>query len=1157
MGATLTKSGIGDLVLPEMETGTLEGVTLGMDLTVLNQGNLFIEGGLLLNGGSRVRLMSTPNQTNLFVTGSQTLGGTGSVTFEGTGDNARIVQSGGTTLTIGPNVTIGGSASTRGGTVGTFANIINQGLIEAGTSGRTIFTSISSTLTNSGTLRAINGGILDLGGGDLPTNAGTITIGAGSTVDTSITALTNTGILEIAGTLNLGGQTLTNSNILRPGTSPGRTTITGDLVLDSNSIIDIEIEGTNPGPPEFDIIDVSGTVTLDGTLNVLLPGPFDPSPADTFQIMTCGVTCLGGVTMSFVTENAPAGKQMKVTYTAADVVVDEIAAIGTFTWTNGTANNLWNDAGNWDLGVPSAGDPAFVPIVAASPVFVSSGTQEVASLITNESITVDSGATFTVFGAATFNDSLVQSSATVNLNGASTITNNLDVDLGTLTVPGLTSVGGDVTIGSGGIIDIDGAATFGTLDFSVGSGTLTGTGDVDVLGAFDASFGGLFGTTVISTSGTVTLQSGGNINNTTIAGNFQLQNGELVNGEVLTWQGNPIGMSLGATFTNNDTFDIQTDREITGTAGETIANFGTFQKSVDIAGDPTVVSPVFNSSGGAVDVQDGVLHLSGGGTHDAGATFNVASEKTLRLNSGHTLDNTTDVTGDGDLELGGGGINSLGGSFNFSGALIVDGATNSITDTADVDSLTMSSDLTLLGASTIGDTLNIDGGTLDATALTSVGGTVSMTAGTLDIDTDITFDTFTMIGGSSTTLTGTANVDITNPITVQLGGLGGRANFTSTGKTTLLAGGTLEVTGIGVDTDVFLTTGELENRGNLVWTGDSIRMGGGATITNIAGATFDVQTDSNITGTAAETINNAGIFQKSVDVGGFSTDITAVFNNSGAGAGVDVTDGILVLGTGGTHDNNASFTATATNILVLGGGHTADATTSVSGAGNLDLGGGVNVLNGSFALTGDLSSSNGNNTILDSLAINNLDYSPASGANSLDLLGASTTVAGTLDVLLGTLTVPNLNSVGGAVTMAGGATLDIDTNVTFPSLTFNGGGGVITGTADVTVVGALTSSYGGLFGTTTFSTTGTTTLQSGGDINITAISSSGFQIITGDLVNEGLLTLAGVDITVSGNGTMTNAATGTIDFQDNTDINGCIHRNLHKLRHHHQERGQR
>ena len=206
--STITASGGGAWSVPASATGTLDGVTLATDVSVLNQGNLFIEGGLLLNGGSRVRLMSTPNQTSLFVTGSQTLGGTGgSVTFEGTGDNARIVQSGSTTLTIGPNVTVGGSGSNRGGTFGVFSNIINQGLIEAATSGRTIDTSVSGTLTNTGTLRAIGSGTLLVD--ELNNQGGLGQVNAGSTLTLEGTTAdwTNTsGSIDLlGGTLNLGG----------------------------------------------------------------------------------------------------------------------------------------------------------------------------------------------------------------------------------------------------------------------------------------------------------------------------------------------------------------------------------------------------------------------------------------------------------------------------------------------------------------------------------------------------------------------------------------------------------------------------------------------------------------------------------------------------------------------------------------------------------------------------------------------------------------------------------------------------------------------------------------------------------------------------------------------------------------------------------------
>ena len=214
----------------------------------------------------------------------------------------------------------------------------------------------------------------------------------------------------------------------------GRTTIIGDLVLDPTSITDIEIEGTDSGPPEFDIIDVTGTAELNGFLNVLLPGPFDPSPVDSFQIMTCGVTCLGGVLMKFATETPPAGKKMTVTYAAPDVVLSGIADTTTFIWTRGNNNDSWDDPLNWDaIAVPGPANEAFVPVVAALPVVIDTGNQQVAGLISNESITVTGlGVSLTVTGTASFNGALsVNSFGTANLDAASSVAGTLTVNGGT------------------------------------------------------------------------------------------------------------------------------------------------------------------------------------------------------------------------------------------------------------------------------------------------------------------------------------------------------------------------------------------------------------------------------------------------------------------------------------------------------------------------------------------------------------------------------------------------------------------------------------------------------------------------------------------------------------------------------------------------------
>ena len=113
---------------------------MSADLDVATNGNLLLENGLTLSGGAAVTLENTSaiQFADLVVVGTQTLGGTGEVRFGGTNNRNRIFQSGTTTWTVGPNVTIGGTLSTEGGTIGSFEQINNQGLIEAGVSGKTI-----------------------------------------------------------------------------------------------------------------------------------------------------------------------------------------------------------------------------------------------------------------------------------------------------------------------------------------------------------------------------------------------------------------------------------------------------------------------------------------------------------------------------------------------------------------------------------------------------------------------------------------------------------------------------------------------------------------------------------------------------------------------------------------------------------------------------------------------------------------------------------------------------------------------------------------------------------------------------------------------------------------------------------------------------------
>jgi YD repeat-containing protein len=149
--------------------GTLDGVTLNgnLDLSAANA-NATVLDGLTLNGTATLGF-----GCDLYFKGSQTLGGTGTVVFLNELTNALIAASNGMTLTIGAGITIrGGGNQTYSAQVGyssywgggSNTSLINEGTIIADTAGMIISVQPqgNGTLTNTGTLSAVNGGTLNV-----------------------------------------------------------------------------------------------------------------------------------------------------------------------------------------------------------------------------------------------------------------------------------------------------------------------------------------------------------------------------------------------------------------------------------------------------------------------------------------------------------------------------------------------------------------------------------------------------------------------------------------------------------------------------------------------------------------------------------------------------------------------------------------------------------------------------------------------------------------------------------------------------------------------------------------------------------------------------------------------------------------------------------
>jgi uncharacterized protein with beta-barrel porin domain len=215
------------------------------------------------------------------------------------------------------NLNAGGTFNQTGGTLNftTFnqqggevqGNLENQGafIYDSG--------SFSGRLLNYGSVTFNN----DFTAGDGLANysATPLTIAAGRTVTLNGSGLDNQGSLVVngilagnalvnntTGTLSGGGTiqgNLTNQGTVSPGNSPGTLTITGNYTQTASGTFTVDIASAT----NYDKLNVSGTASLDGTVQVVLDGGYVPAANQTFSNI---ITAAGGINGTFATIEAPA-----------------------------------------------------------------------------------------------------------------------------------------------------------------------------------------------------------------------------------------------------------------------------------------------------------------------------------------------------------------------------------------------------------------------------------------------------------------------------------------------------------------------------------------------------------------------------------------------------------------------------------------------------------------------------------------------------------------------------------------------------------------------------------------------------------------------------------------------------------------------------------
>jgi len=219
----------------------------------------------------------------------------GTGTFTQTGGTHSVTN----TLTLNGYGNFLGSYTLSGGSLSVFNEFIR---------GTGAFTQTGGTHTVNGIMYLINGltpystGSYSLVGGVLtvsngiqngglsdPPAQGLFYVGGGTTVTVGGDGFVNLARLQGSGTI-VGN--LASGGTVSPGASPGILTVSGDYIQSSagrSGILDIEIGGLLAGT-EYDVLNITGTATLNGTLKVSLidlgGGPFSPQLGDSFDILT-------------------------------------------------------------------------------------------------------------------------------------------------------------------------------------------------------------------------------------------------------------------------------------------------------------------------------------------------------------------------------------------------------------------------------------------------------------------------------------------------------------------------------------------------------------------------------------------------------------------------------------------------------------------------------------------------------------------------------------------------------------------------------------------------------------------------------------------------------------------------------------------------------
>jgi hypothetical protein len=879
------------------------------------------------------------------------------------------------------------------------------------------------------------------------------------------------------------------------------------------------------------IIPAAG-VTNEPTVNVVLPS------FGTFEIQTGRTLTAGAFDLTTTSD---------LTVTGTLDSAGGLVTVGGGVTINGGALNL---GANLDVaGAFTMSSGSFTP--GANTVFVAG----------NWTV---SGGTFTSAGSTvTMDSSFINRTLTTGGLGF----NNLSLTNGTdtVSVSGALNVAGTLTVNPNQTLQL--AGNTGTIANTSNSGTIRLQGDENITFTAGLATSGLveyYGAGGYAAIGTNTPAAYFNLDFQG-AGSFTLAAGIDVNG----W----FDVSAGTMDADTRTINL---------AGDWVNGAGTFNESfstllldggaaqildADTFWNVTIANTVGGvSTPGLVTVSNDFLLTTGVVT--LGGNLDVSGD--LVINGGNLTVGANTVTASGLLDVNGvltnssgfgvvlaaGNVDFTGGSYAKTGLLRFNGGgaqqlTSATEDLGNIRTSTFGTNVQLQDTGVF-DAVTIDFGTTLTTGANTMTAASVAAAGTLQAGGQTGAQTLTVSGavsGSGAFTSGAGDVDINGNVTVD--------TFTESGGQTNLAGGTVTFTTFNQNAGLVvfdrgattnLTSGGIYNDvtvggGTTVVLQNNGTVGGALTVTGavtVGTRTLTVNGALDVTGTLTNN-NLAGVViaDSDVDFSGGSYAKTGLLRFDGGGVQLLTSDtqdlGRIRTSNAGTNvqlqDTGDFDSVTIDNLTTLTTGANTMTATTVAAAGTLNATGqtGAQALD----VTGTVSGSG----------------AFTSGAADVDINGnvtvdTFTESSGQTSLAGGTVTFTTFNQNGGLVVFNRGATTNLTSGGAYDDVTAGGGTTVVLQN-DATVDGTLTVTGAVTVGTNTLTVSGLL------DVNGTLTNSAGAGIVqaggdvdlsTGTYAKSGLLRFNGggaQDLTSDGNdlgNTQITVGGTAVTLQDDADI---------------------